>query len=114
MRHARTQVDEVGVGEREVFDIALAHVRNGEEQPVRILVRKRPQQHCVSHTEDSRAGADAERNGDDGGGGEHGTFRQGPSGVGEVSQQHPCTSGFRIPARPPAHSRCFAHLPDRG
>ena len=94
-RGAVAHVQEVGVGEREILHVALAHVGNGEAQPVRILVRKRPQQHRIGHAEDGCAGADPQRDGDDSGGGKHGTLGQSPGGVREVSQQYPCTSGLQ-------------------
>ncbi len=83
---AVAQVYEIRVGEREVLHVALAHVRNGEEQPLRVFVRKRPQQHGIGHAEDGRAGSDSQRDSDDGGGGKHGTLRQGPRRVCEVSE----------------------------
>src|ERR1039458_7277433 len=98
-RGAVAQVEEVGVGEREVFDIALPHVRNSEGQPVWVLVRKRPQQHGVGYAEDGRAGSDPQRDGDDSGSGKHWTLGQGPRRVREVSQQHPCTSGIQDSSR---------------
>src|ERR1017187_7517835 len=60
---------------------------------------KRPQQHGVGYAEDGRAGSDPQRDGDDSGGGKHGTLRQGPRRVREVSQQHPSTSGIQDSSR---------------
>ncbi len=59
-----------------------------ERQPLRLRVRKRPQQHRVHHAEDRRARADAERNREDGGEGERRMVAQGSDGEGEVFGEH--------------------------
>jgi hypothetical protein len=62
---AIAQVDVVGVGELQVFDMALPQFHPGKHQPVRIFIRQRLQEHRVSHAENCGTRAQAERDGHD-------------------------------------------------
>ncbi len=81
---AVAQVEKVGVGKRKIFDIPSPHVAAGQDQAVWVLVWKLPQQHTVSDTKDSGAGADSKCDGDDRCDGKYGTFAQRAKRVGEI------------------------------
>jgi hypothetical protein len=83
--HHGGHVFELGVGS--VAQIEEAGVGKGsvrQDQPIRILVRKRPQKHGIGHAENSGAGADAESDSRHRGDRERGTLSQDARGVGEV------------------------------
>ena len=73
---AVAQVEKVGVGKGKIFDIPFLQVAAGQDQALRIFVRKLPQQHAVSDTKDRGAGADSERDGDHDCDREYGTLAQ--------------------------------------
>src|ERR1035437_3610306 len=59
-----------------------------EDQAVRIFLRERAQQDGVGHAEDGGAGADAEGDGQNGGGRKDGALAQPAECVREVTKQH--------------------------
>ena len=87
-RGAVTEIEEVGVGEGEIFHVAPAHIGEREDQAVRTLVGEGAQKDGASHAEDRGGGADAERDGEDGGDCEDRASTQRAKGVGEVAKQH--------------------------
>ena len=91
---AVAQIEEIGVGEREVLNVALAHVGEGEHQAVGILVGKRAQQNGIGHAEDGGGGADPERDGENGGGREDGALAQRAESVQQVTKQHASLQEF--------------------
>ena len=82
------QIEEIAVGEREILDVALAHIGEREDQAVRILVRQAAQENGVSYAENRSAGADAERDGENGGGGKDRALAQSAERVGKVTKKH--------------------------
>ena len=62
----------------------LAVIFKTRDQPLRVAVRQRPQQHGVNHAEDRRRGADAQRERQQGDGREAGTACQKPQAVPEI------------------------------
>jgi len=59
----RPEVHEIGVGKREVFDVAAAHVGNREDQPLGIAIGEGTEEHGVDHAEERDDGAHSERDG---------------------------------------------------
>src|SRR6185503_21291778 len=60
---AVAQVEEVDVGQRKVFDIPSLEIVAGQDQPLRILVGKLPQQHAIGDAENRGASANSEGDG---------------------------------------------------
>ncbi len=78
------QIEVVDVGKRKVFDIPFLQIAAGEDQTLRILVRKFPQQHAISDAENSGAGANRQGNGHHYCDCEYRTLAQRAKRVGEV------------------------------
>ena len=70
------------------------------DEPVRVPVHERPQQHAADDAEDGGVGADAERQGQDDGDGKAGHPCKGPDGKLEVGYQAHDASAVRC-SRPP-------------
>jgi hypothetical protein len=83
-----TEVEEIGVGEREILDIAPPHIGEREDEAAGVPVGEGAQQDGVSHAEDGGGGADAEGDGEDGGDREDRASTQRAKCVGEVAKQH--------------------------
>ena len=98
-RGAVAQVEEIGVREREVLDVAPCHVGKGEDQAVGILVGQRAKEYGVRDAEDRGRRADAESDRQDGGGGEHGALAQRAQSKGEVAKKHLALQEF-VPEYP--------------
>ena len=64
---AVAQVDVVRIGEGQIVDVALAQVHAGDDQLAGIAIRERLEQDRIGDAEDGGAGADAERDGKNGG-----------------------------------------------
>src|SRR6185369_1795868 len=54
---AVAQIEKVGIRHGKIFDIPFLQIVRGEYQPLRILVRKFPEQHTIRDAEDRGAGA---------------------------------------------------------
>ena len=70
LRQLGLQIEEVARRDREVHDVAVAHVVPHRPEPRRIVVGQRPQQHGVDDAENRGGGADAQRDREHGGDGE--------------------------------------------
>ena len=85
-------LDQLGIiarRDREIDDVPRAQVLPDEHEPIGVRVRQRPQQHGVHHAENGGAGANAERERDDGRDAERRHLPQRPRRVAEVVKQCP-------------------------
>ncbi len=85
---AVAQVQEIGIGKREILNVASPHVTACQNQTVGRLIGKRMQQHSVGDAEYGSAGADAKRNCDHSGDGEYGTLSQRAERIYQVFGKH--------------------------
>src|SRR5215470_3042039 len=86
---AVAQIDEVGVGNREVTDIALAQIAGHHYQAVGFPVRQRPQQHGISHAENSGSCPNSQRYGQRRRQGKHWALAQHTSCNYKIAKIHP-------------------------
>jgi hypothetical protein len=84
---AGAQVEEIGVGIEKASVIRLPVFPEHQYQPIRVAVRKWPQQHGIGHAENGRAGADSQSQGYGHSRREYRALSQSPYRVGEVSDQ---------------------------
>ena len=91
----RAQIDEVSHGDEVLGDPGPPIAVLEQDQPLRVGIRQRPQQHGVDHGEDRDVGADAERQREDGGEGEARLPDEEPQRVAEIMKEHRKDLGWR-------------------
>ena len=90
------QVDVVGIGKGEIVDVALAKVHAGDNEFAGIVIRKRLEQDRVGDAKDGGAGADTERDCQDGGQRVAGALGKNARSDEDISPCHGATSQLRV------------------